>query len=73
MTAAEALHHPWLLAAKSRPASPEGEHEDPVKLPSQDFLNPNATAEEEDDPTTPSALERRPTFIGEGKDTRVAI
>lgn len=73
MTAAEALHHPWLLAAKSRPASPESEHEDPVKLPPQNFLNPNADEEEEEDQTTPSALERRPTFIGEGKDTRVAI
>ncbi|ORY87499.1 kinase-like domain-containing protein [Leucosporidium creatinivorum] len=72
MTAAEALHHPWLLAAKSRPASPDNEHEDPVKLPAQDdFLDPNAN--DEDEATTPSALERRPTFIGEGKDTRVAV
>lgn len=80
MTAAEALHHPWLRSALSRPPSPDGEHTDPIKLPLQrDFIKADKGEEAEEKKDggggleAPPTLERRPTFVDDPRDTRVAV
>lgn len=77
MTAAEALRHPWLLTALSRPPSPKEEHSDPVKLPTQeDFVKAEQKEQEldgEEGLAPRPTLERRPTVVGGAGDTRVAV
>lgn len=57
----------------SRPPSPKGEHEVRVQLPQQEDFAVKEEKEEEDGMETPPALERRETFVGDARDTRVAV
>ena len=82
LTAAEALHHPWLLTAVSRPPSPKEEHSHPVELPVQaDFINPEPVVESQSEKRETAegngldapVLERRATMVQDTRDTRVAV
>ncbi|KAK4048186.1 hypothetical protein OIV83_004891 [Microbotryomycetes sp. JL201] len=69
MTAAEALRHPWLLDAVSRPPSPsQTQANSPV------IVNDMAPKARLKDPVEPTPeIARRPTVVSKGQDTRAAI
>ncbi|KAM0789391.1 hypothetical protein ACM66B_000220 [Microbotryomycetes sp. NB124-2] len=77
MTAAEALRHPWLLDAVSRPPSPSQQAHatsDHSPVINNTSPSPDAAAQlasDADDNCPP--IERRPTIVSKGQDTRAAI